>query len=89
MMDARLDMARNLRAVADETAHALKGSLATIQSSLEPLRRAVPPDDRRARRAIELIEAALGRLNDLVEAAHQRDCVTAAALEGAPDDGRR
>ncbi|MDE2165141.1 MAG: hypothetical protein KGJ66_02230 [Alphaproteobacteria bacterium] len=80
-MSARTDMAREIRAAADETAHALKGSLATIQSSIEPLRRAVPPDNQRARRAIELIEAALGRLNDLVEAAHRRDCAVAAALE--------
>lgn len=87
-MDARPDMARNMRAAADETAHALKGSLATIQSSIEPLRRAVPLDDIRARRAIELIEAALSRLNDLVEAVHQRDCAIATALEGTPATGR-
>jgi two-component system sensor histidine kinase ChvG len=80
-MDTRPDMAHAMRTAADETAHALKGSLATIQSSIEPLRRAVPEDDRRARRAIELIEAALGRLNDLVEAAHRRDCAVAATLE--------
>lgn len=88
-MGAQTDMAREMRAAADETAHALKGSLATIQSSIEPLRRAVPPDNVRARRAIELIEAALGRLNDLVEAAHQRDCAVAAALEGVPAAARR
>jgi two-component system sensor histidine kinase ChvG len=82
-------MAHDIRAAADETAHALKGSLATIQSSIEPLRRAVPPDNLRARRAIDLIEAALGRLNTLVEAAHRRDCAIAAALEGPPATVRR
>ncbi len=82
-------MAREMRAAADEMAHALKGSLATIQSSIEPLRRAVPPDNQRARRALELIEAALGRLNDLVETAHQRDCAVAATLEKAAAAARR
>ena len=82
-------MARAMRAAADETAHALKGSLATIQSSVEPLRRAVPPDNRRAQRAIELIEAALGRLNDLVETAHRRDCALAAALDEPASAARR
>src|SRR5215469_8752326 len=62
--------AHALRVAADEAAHAFKGSLATIQSSIEPLRRAVPPENARARRALELIEAALGRLMALVEATH-------------------
>ncbi|MDE2228401.1 MAG: hypothetical protein KGL11_05090 [Alphaproteobacteria bacterium] len=74
---------------ADETAHALKGSLATIQSSLEPLRRAVPGDNVRAQRALTLIDAAVGRLKDLVEAAHRRDCAAADALERQPDAARR
>ena len=88
-MVGRPDIAREMREAADETAHALKGSLATIQSSIEPLRRAVPSDNLRARRAIELIEAALGRLNDLVEAAHRRDCALAAALDEASTAARR
>jgi len=88
-MAAQADMARDMRAAADETAHALKGSLATIQSSIEPLRRAVPADNLRARRALELIEAALGRLKDLVEAAHARDCAVAAAIERQQGGVRR
>jgi len=72
---------RDIRAAADETVHAFKGPLATIQSSIEPLRRAVPSDDARALRALALIEAALGRLKGLVEAAYERDCATAAELE--------
>jgi len=77
--------AHALRVAADEAAHAFKGSLATIQSSIEPLRRAVPPENARARRALELIEAALGRLMALVEATHERDRATAAALERSTD----
>ncbi|HVA35938.1 MAG TPA: hypothetical protein VNG52_06845 [Stellaceae bacterium] len=88
-MDALADMARDMRAAADETAHALKGSLATIQSSIEPLRRAVPADNLRARRALELIDAALGRLKDVVDAAHQRDCAVAAAIERGQNSARR
>ncbi|MGH6967994.1 MAG: hypothetical protein ACREEN_02670 [Stellaceae bacterium] len=66
-------------------AHAFKGSLATIQSSIEPLRRAVPPENARARRALELIEAALGRLKNLVETARERDYALAATLERSSD----
>ncbi|HYL31751.1 MAG TPA: hypothetical protein VEU53_01220 [Stellaceae bacterium] len=61
--------------------HAFKGPLATIQSSMEPLRRAVPSDDARAQRALALIEAALDRLKGLIEAAYERDCATAAEIE--------
>ncbi|GEM_PF-5630687 len=75
------ERAQALRLSADEAAHAFKGSLATIQSSIEPLRRALPADNARARRALELIEAALSRLQDLVEAMHSRDYAVAAALE--------
>jgi len=62
--------------------------LATIRSSIEPLRRAVPPENARARRALELIEAAVDRLVALVEAVHERDCAAAAAEEPPPDTTR-
>lgn len=76
------------RAAADETAHAFKGSLATIRSSIEPLRRAVPTENARARRALELIEAAVDRLVALVEAVHERDCAAAVADEPSADTTR-
>lgn len=76
------------RAAADEAAHAFKGPLATIRSSMEPLRRAVPPENARARRALELIEAAVDRLVALVEAAHERDYAAAAANEPSTDNSR-
>ncbi|MDE1902238.1 MAG: hypothetical protein KGI46_00105 [Alphaproteobacteria bacterium] len=59
--------------------------MATIRSSIEPLRRAVPPENARARRALELIEAAVDRLVALVEAVHERDCAAAAADEPSTD----
>ncbi|MGH6975048.1 MAG: hypothetical protein ACRED7_11625 [Stellaceae bacterium] len=59
--------------------------MATIRSSIEPLRRAVPPENARARRALELIEAAVDRLVALVEAVYQRDCAAAAADEPSTD----
>lgn len=76
------------RAAAGETAHAFKGSLATIRSSIEPLRRAVPPENARAHRALELIEAAVDRLVALVEAVYERDCATAATDEPPNDSSR-
>src|SRR5690348_942055 len=76
---------RDIRAAAAETVHAFKGPLATIQSSIEPLRRAVPSDDARARRALALIEASVGRLQGLIDAAYERDCALAAALERLPE----
>jgi len=62
--------------------------LATIRSSIEPLRRAVAPEDARARRALELIETAVDRLVALVEAVHERDCAAVAADE-PPTDATR
>ncbi|HYL49627.1 MAG TPA: hypothetical protein VET84_09700 [Stellaceae bacterium] len=79
----------DIRVAADEAAHAFKGPLATIQSSIEPLRRAVPSDDARAHRALALIEAALVRLKGLVEAAYERDCATAAEIERSESRSRR
>ncbi|HEV2264667.1 MAG TPA: hypothetical protein VGR79_09065 [Stellaceae bacterium] len=55
---------------------------------MEPLRRAVPPENARARRALELIEAAVDRLVALVEAAHERDYAAAAANEPSTDNSR-
>ncbi|MDE1968580.1 MAG: hypothetical protein KGI92_06705 [Alphaproteobacteria bacterium] len=49
------------------------------------MRRAVPSDDARARRALALIEASVGRLQGLIEAAYERDCALAAALERLPE----
>ncbi|MFO1160105.1 MAG: HAMP domain-containing sensor histidine kinase [Reyranellaceae bacterium] len=74
---------RQIRQSAEDKAHSFKTPLAAIRSALEPVRRTVAPDDRRARRALEIIDSALGRLFDLVVAA-QRQEIGTADLIGAP-----
>lgn len=70
---------------AEENAHALKTPLAVISQSLEPLKRNVPETDLRSRRALELIERAVGRLDTLVIAARRMD-QAAAGLLNPPGD---
>ncbi len=65
--------ARDIRQAAEENAHSLKTPLATIQSSLDPIRRLIPEDNERGRRAMELIEASLGRLRVLISASQKMD----------------
>ncbi|HLI12292.1 MAG TPA: HAMP domain-containing sensor histidine kinase [Alphaproteobacteria bacterium] len=65
--------AQALRLAAQETAHAFKTPLGIIAQSVEPLRRGIPPENARARRAIELIDRSIDRLDGLVSAARQLD----------------
>src|SRR3546814_6433184 len=51
--------------------------------SLEPLKRALPHDDRRARRSLEIIEKAVARLDGLVTAARRIDETTAELVNPA------
>lgn len=69
--------AQSARERAEENAHAAKGPLAVIAQSLEPLKRLASQLDARARRAIELIELSVERLDDLISEA--RDIDTAEA----------
>jgi two-component system sensor histidine kinase ChvG len=66
-------VAEEMRRTAEDNAHSVKGPIATIQSSLEPLRPLVPPGNARAGRALELIDASLARLKELVAAAQTLD----------------
>jgi len=52
------------------------------------LRRAVPPENARARRALELIEAAVDRLVALVEAVYEQDRAAATVDERSNDSSR-
>jgi two-component system sensor histidine kinase ChvG len=72
---------QRIRQSAEDKAHSFKTPIAAIRSALEPVRRAVPEDDRRARRALELIDSSLGRLFDLVIAAQRHDISTADLIE--------
>jgi two-component system, OmpR family, sensor histidine kinase ChvG len=69
--------AQAVREHAEENAHAAKGPLAIIAQSLEPLKRSATYLDARGRRALELIELSVERLDDLISQA--RDIDTAEA----------
>jgi len=65
--------AQALRFAAQETAHAFKTPLGVIAQSLEPIRRGVGEGDARSKRALELIDRSLVRLDGLVSAARRLD----------------
>jgi two-component system, OmpR family, sensor histidine kinase ChvG len=65
--------AADIRLTAEENAHAFKTPIAIIRQSLEPLRRALAVDNRRAQRALGVVEQALDRLDGLVASARRLD----------------
>lgn len=74
-------LSQQIRQSAEDNAHAFKTPLAAIQSSLSPVRKAVPAHEQRARRAIEIIDSSLARLIGLVNAAQRFDNSTADLIE--------
>jgi len=74
-------IARDIRQTAEDNAHSFKGPIATIQSSLEPLRRLVPRENERANRAVTLIDASIDRLRAVIAAAQRLDNNTADLIE--------
>ena len=74
-------LSQQIRQSAEDNAHAFKTPLAAIQSSLSPVRKAVPANEQRARRAIEIIDSSLARLLSLVNAAQCFDSSTADLVE--------
>ena len=68
----------------EESAHALKTPIGAIRQSLEPLRSAIPEDNRRGRRAIEIIDQCCARLGQLVVEA-RRAIETAALMADPPN----
>jgi two-component system sensor histidine kinase ChvG len=75
------NIAQDIRQTAEDNAHSFKGPLATIQASLEPIKRRLPPDDARTARALKLIESSLGRLNMMVNATQRLDLNTADMID--------
>jgi two-component system, OmpR family, sensor histidine kinase ChvG len=73
MVDALHRSAADIRLTAQENAHAFKTPIAIIRQSLEPLRRVVAADNRRAQRALGVVEQALDRLDGLVASARRLD----------------
>ena len=82
MVDRLRGSAASIRETAEESAHALKTPIGAIRQSLEPLRNVVPENDRRGRRAIEIIDQSCARLGQLVVEA--RRSIEAAALMADP-----
>jgi two-component system sensor histidine kinase ChvG len=74
-------VSQQIRQSAEDKAHSFKTPLAAIRSALEPVRRAVPEDNHRARRALEIVDSSLARLLDLVIAAQRHDISTAELIE--------
>jgi two-component system sensor histidine kinase ChvG len=74
-------VSQQIRQSAEDKAHSFKTPLAAIRSALEPVRRAVPGDNQRARRALEIVDSSLARLLDLVIAAQRHDISTADLIE--------
>jgi len=81
MTGALRDSADNLRLAAEDNAHAFKTPIAIMRQSLEPLRRLVPEDHPRGRRALEVIEESIDRLDHLVASARRLDQAAAELLD--------
>ena len=71
LVDALTGSQRRMKEAAEENSHALKTPLAVIAQSVEPLKRALPPDDATASRSLQLIEHSVAKLDAMVSA--QRD----------------
>ena len=81
MTGALRDSADNLRLAAEDNAHAFKTPIAIMRQSLEPLRRLVPEDNPRGRRALDVIEESIDRLDHLVASALRLDQAAAELLD--------
>jgi two-component system sensor histidine kinase ChvG len=77
MVEVLHGSAAAIRRAAEDNAHAFKTPTAVIRQSLEPLRRAVPAENQRARRAIDNIDQSLDRLDALISSARSLDEATA------------
>lgn len=86
MVDRLRDSAAAVRESAEESAHALKTPIGAIRQALEPLRNSLPGDDRRGRRAVEIIDQCCARLGQLV--VEMRRSIEAAALLADPPSER-
>ena len=81
MVDRLKQSAELIRHAAEENAHAFKSPLGVIAQSVEPLKKSPLVREERIRRAIELIEQSVLKLDNLVTAARQMDQTTAAFVD--------
>ena len=73
--------ADRIRQQAEDDAHALKTPIAIMRQSLEPLKRIVPTADGRGRRALEVLENSIDRLDQMVSSARRMDEAMAELLD--------
>jgi signal transduction histidine kinase len=76
-------MSDQMNLTAEENAHSLRTPLATIRTALCAVRRALPPEEPRAQRALKIIDVSLERVSHVVNSA-QRNDTTMAELVAAP-----
>jgi two-component system sensor histidine kinase ChvG len=77
MVDVLHSSANDIRRAAEDNAHAFKTPIAVIRQSLEPLKRGITAENRRAMRALGLIESSLDKLDGLIASARRLDEATA------------
>lgn len=70
-----------IRQAAEENAHALKAPLAVISQSLEPIRSALPSDNKPAARSLMMIEKSIERLDGQISAARRIEEATAELMD--------
>jgi two-component system, OmpR family, sensor histidine kinase ChvG len=80
VLDLR-SIARDIRQTAEDNAHSFKTPLATVQSSVETLRRGISGRDQWMQRTLYLIDKSVDRLRALVNAAQRLDNNTADLIE--------
>ena len=80
------DSSDGIRRAAEDNAHAFKTPIAIMRQSLEPLRRIVPLDNTRGRRALDVLEESVDRLDHLVACARQLDEATAELIDAPRQD---
>lgn len=76
-------MSDQMKLTAEENAHSLRTPLATMRTALGAVRRALPPEERRAQRALKIVDISLDRVSYLVNSTHRND-TTMADLVAAP-----
>lgn len=81
MVSALRGTAERMRESAEERAHAFKTPIATIAQSVRPLRIALGDGDARARRALDVVERSLERLEELLDASRRVDEANAQAID--------
>lgn len=70
----------SIRRAAEDNAHAFKTPLAIIRQALEPLNKTVEIENKRGRRALQVVEEALDRLENLVSTARHLEHTSAELL---------